>query len=136
MPTNRASMPDTYITTTHPPHARATVEPDPNWSDAPRRSLMVVSGFVIALVSLIVGSIAIAQIWFPSSYDLSTGAEPFLFRGEALAGVVLGGLGFAAGSALVGIGMGHWTAPRPPKSEADYTGPGHIEDQKEPPQVV
>ena len=50
MPTNRASMPDTYITTTHPPHARATVEPDPNWSDAPRRSLMVVSGFVIALV--------------------------------------------------------------------------------------
>lgn len=136
MPTNHASMPDTPITTPHPPHARPTVEPDPNWSDAPRRSLMVVGGFVIALVSLVIGSIAIAQIWFPSSTDLATGAEPFLFRGEALAGVVLGGLGFAAGCALVGIGMGHWTAPRAPVSEADYTGPGHIEDLKQPPRVV
>ena len=97
---------------------------------------MVVGGFVIALVSLVVGSIAIAQIWFPSSPDLATGSEPFLFRGEALAGVILGGLGFAGGSALIGIGMGHWTAPRPPTSEADYTGPGYIEDQKDPPQVV
>ena len=136
MPTNRASMPDTFITTPPPPHGRRSAEPDPNWGDAPRRTLMVVSGFVIALVGLAVGSIAIMQIWFPSSPDLSTGAEPFLFRGEALAGVVLGGLGFAAGCALVGIGMGHWTAPRPPKSEADYTGPGSIEDQKDPPQVV
>ena len=135
MSTNRASMPDTLITP-HPPHARPTVEPDPNWSDAPRRSLMVVGGFVIALVSLVVGSIAIAQIWFPTSHDLSTGAEPFLFRGEALAGVIRGGRGFAAGCGLVGIGMGHWTAPRPPPSEADYTGPGHIEDLKEPPRVV
>lgn len=136
MPTNRAPMPDTLIASPQPPRPRATVEPDPNWGDAPRRSLMVVGGFVIGLVSLVVGSISIAQFWFPSSYDLSTGAEPFLFRGEALAGVILGGLGFAAGCALVGIGMGHWTAPRRPKSEADYTGPGHIEDLKEPPQVV
>lgn len=135
MPTNRASMPDTLITTPRP-RERATVEADPNWSDAPRRSLMVVSGIVIALVSLVVGSIAIAQIWFPAPYDLATGSEPFLFRGEALAGVVLGGFGFAAGCALVGIGMGHWTAPRPPKSEADYTGPGHIEDLQDPPRVV
>ena len=134
MPTNRASMPDTFIAT--PPAARRPVEPDPNWSDAPRRSLMVVSGFIIALVSLIVGSIAIAQIWFPTATDLGTGSEPFLFRGEALAGVILGGLGFAAGAALVGIGMGHWTAPRPATSEADYTGPGHLDDQKEPPRVV
>src|SRR5262245_17328887 len=135
MPTTRASMPDTFITP-NPPHARRSVEPDPNWSDAPRRSLMVVSGFVIALVSLAVGSIAIAQIWFPSANDLKNGSEPFLFSGEALAGVILGGLGLAAGAALIGIGMGHWTAPRPPVSEADYTGPGHIADQQEPPRVV
>jgi hypothetical protein len=136
MPTNRASMPDTFITRPHATHARLTAEPDPNWSDAPRRTIMVVSGFVVALVSLAVGSIALAQIWFPTSYDLATGSEPFLFRGEALAGVILGGLGLAAGASLIGIGMGHWTAPRPPTSEADYTGPGHLDDLQDPPRVV
>jgi hypothetical protein len=32
--------------------------------------------------------------------------------------------------------MGRWTAPRAAESEADYTGPGHIEDTPQPPRVV
>ena len=54
----------------------------------------------------------------------ASGAAPTLQSWEALAMIIGGGVGFAAGAALVGIGMGRWTSPRPPESEADYTGPG------------
>lgn len=47
-----------------------------------------------------------------------------------------GGLGLACGLALIGIGVGRWTRPRRPRSEADYTGPGDVEDSSEPPRVV
>jgi hypothetical protein len=51
--------------------------------------------------------------------------------------ILLGGIGFAAGAALVGIGMGRWTSPRPPENDADYTGPGDdAGDMPQPPRVV
>jgi hypothetical protein len=50
--------------------------------------------------------------------------------------IIGGGVGFAAGAALIGIGMGRWTAPRPAESEADYTGPGDAHDMPQPPRVV
>ena len=98
---------------------------------------MVVGGFVVALVSLAIGSLAIAQVWLaPVGGRRHRGTTPALQSWEALTMILLGGLGFAAGAALVGIGMGRWTSPRPPESEADYTGPGEVDDMPEPPRVV
>jgi hypothetical protein len=97
---------------------------------------MVVGGVVVALVSLVIGSIAIAQVWLAPSAADGAAAAPTLQPWETMAMILLGGLGFAAGAALAGIGMGRWTSPRPSQSEADYTGPGDIHDTPEPPRVV
>jgi hypothetical protein len=122
MATNRASMSDQLVTTD---------------SELPRRSAMVIGGFVVALVSLVMGSIAIAQVWLaPAAADGVAAAAPTLQPWETTGMIILGGLGFAAGAALVGIGMGRWGSPRPPASEADYTGPGDVHDTPEPPRVV
>jgi hypothetical protein len=135
MNTNRASLSDPYGS---PDEAmrradrREAVEPE-----TPRRTLMVAGGFVLALVSLAIGSLAIVQVWLTPDVPANAGVgEPLLQPWESLAMIVLGGLGFAAGAALVGIGMGRWTSPRPPVSDADYTGPGHVEDTPQPPRVV
>ena len=98
--------------------------------------MMLVGGFLLALVSLAIGSIAIAQVWMGSSAAEGGAATPGLASWEAFALIVLGGLGFAAGAALFGIGMGHWRSPRPPATQSDYTGPGQAEDMPEPPRVV
>ena len=121
MATNRASMSDQFATT------------DPA---LPRRTVMVVGGFVVALVSLLIGSIAIAQVWLAPAAADGAAAAPSLQPWESMAMILLGGLGFAAGAALVGIGMGRWTSPRPAESDADYTGPGDVHDTPEPPRVV
>jgi hypothetical protein len=94
MATNRASMSDPFVAT------------DPA---LPRRTLMVVGGFVVALVSLVIGSIAIAQVWLAPAAAEGSAAAPTLQPWEAMAMILVGGLGFAAGAALVGIGMGRWT---------------------------
>jgi hypothetical protein len=138
MSMNRAPLPDTLVSGSAAGHHAAHRHAVP--SDTPRRSLMVAGGLVLALVSLAIGSIAIAQVWIGSDAAAAgTGAgENSAFASwEALAMIVLGGLGFAAGAALVGIGMGHWGAPRAPLSDADYTGPGtEPQDMPEPPRVV
>ena len=134
MSTNRASLPDTVVSgpaDTHRAVHRRVAEPD-----TPRRTMMIVGGFLLALVSLAIGSIAIAQVWMGSSAAEGGGGTPGLASWEALALIVLGGLGFAAGAALFGIGMGHWRSPRPPATHNDYTGPGEPEDMPEPPRVV
>jgi hypothetical protein len=125
MATNRASMSDPFVT------APAATDPA-----LPRRTAMVVGGIVVALVSLIVGSFAIAQVWLAPAAAGNGGAAPTLQPWESMAMILLGGLGFAGGAALAGIGMGRWTSPRAPESEADYTGPGDVHDRHEPPQVV
>ena len=135
MAINRASLSDTYVTTPHAEMRRAV------WTDAPgadalRRTAMVVVGFVLALVSLAIGSFALVQVWgAPAAAD---GAVPAsgLQSWESLAMILAGGVGFAAGAALAGIGMGRWRSPRPPESEADYTGPGDVGDMPDPPRVV
>jgi hypothetical protein len=130
MATNRASLSDTYVTT-----PRAV--PDP---DLPRRTVMVVCGVVVALVSLAIGSVAIVQVWIASSAAVDHSAPASgLQSWEALAMILLGGLGFAGGAALVGIGMGRWTSPRPAESHTEYTGPGGPEDvrhRQDTPRVV
>jgi hypothetical protein len=101
--------------------------------------VMVVGGFFLALVALVIGSIGIAAVWFTAAPGPggAVAAETAAARPwEPLVMIVLGGLGFAAGAALVGIGMGRWSAPRAAESDADYTGPGHVEDQAQPPRVV
>jgi hypothetical protein len=125
MATNRASMSDPFVT--------ATSAADP---ELPRRTVMVVGGIVVALVSLIVGSIAIAQVWLAPAAAAGAATAPTLQPWETMAMILLGGLGFAGGAALAGIGMGRWTSPRRPESEADYTGPGDVHDIHEPPKVV
>ena len=135
MATNRASLPDTYVTT---PHAemRPVVRTGALGADVPRRTAMVVGGFVLALVSLAIGSMALVQVWLaPAAADRPVDASD-LQSWEALAMIVAGGVGFAAGGALIGIGMGRWRSPRRPESEADYTGPGDAGDMPEPPRVV
>jgi hypothetical protein len=134
MTTNRASLSHPYS----PPEATRPAARVGAESDAPRRTLMVGGGIVLALVSLAIGSLAIAQVWLtPAAPGNTVIGEPLLQPWESLALIVLGGLGFAAGAALVGIGMGRWTSPRPPVSEADYTGPGeNVADPPEPPRVV
>jgi hypothetical protein len=135
MTTNRASVSDPYVATPQQAIRRAdrreAVE-----SETPRRTLMVAGGFVVALVSLTLGSFAIMQVWLTPEAQGSTAVEPLLQPWESLAMIVLGGLGFAAGAALVGIGMGRWTSPRKAVSEADYTGPGEVDDTPTPPKVV
>ena len=135
MKTNRASLSDPYVSpdeATRRADRRESAEPE-----TPRRTLMVAGGFVLALVSLAIGSLAIVQVWLtPAAPGGTAAADPMLQPWESLAMIVLGGLGFAAGAALVGIGMGRWTSPRPPVSDADYTGPGHVEDTPQPPRVV
>jgi hypothetical protein len=97
---------------------------------------MIVGGFVLALVSLAIGSIAIAQVWLAPAAAGGAAPPTGLASWEALAMIVLGGLGFAAGAALVGIGMGRWSAPRVAQSPVDFTGPGEAEDVPERPRVV
>jgi hypothetical protein len=136
--TNRASLSDTYISPHVPDRHR---DPYASGADAetPRRTVMVVGGFFLALVSLAIGSLALVQVWLaPAAAGVAgaAGAAPTLQSWEATAMILAGGVGFAAGAALVGIGMGRWTSPRPPESEADYTGPGDVHDTPQPPRVV
>jgi hypothetical protein len=135
MATNRASLSDSYVTT---PHAerRPAVRTGAAGADVPRRTAMVAGGFILALVSLAVGSIALVQVWLaPAATDRTVDASG-LQSWEALAMILIGGVGFAAGGALIGIGMGRWRSPRLPESEADYTGPGDAGDMPDPPRVV
>jgi hypothetical protein len=134
MAINRASLSDTYL-----PHAemRRASRADVADADGPRRMAMVIGGVVVALVSLAIGSLALIQVWMAPAATTGLGAAPTLQSWEAFALIIGGGVGFAAGAALVGIGMGRWTSPHPPESEADYTGPGDdIADMPEPPRVV
>ena len=141
MATNRASLSHSYITTPHAEMRQAVESAAPD-ADATRRTVMVAGGFVLALVSLAVGSLALVQVWLApvaGSVAAPGGATPgpTLQSWEAMAMILFGGVGFAAGAALIGIGMGHWTSPRPPESDADYTGPGEDPgDMPEPPRVV
>jgi hypothetical protein len=135
MSTNRASFPDTLTPTPHGEvrRVRAGVS-DP---DTSRRTVLTAAGLVIALVSLALGTYAIAQVWLAPAAADGVAQAPTLQPWETLTMIVLGGIGFAGGAALVGIGMGRWTSPRPPGSDADYTGPGEDpEDMPEPPRVV
>jgi hypothetical protein len=133
MATNRASLSDNYVDA---PAERS--RPSRPAEDAPRRTAMVAGGALIALVSLAIGSLALVQVWLaPAAADGIAATTPALQSWEALAMIVVGGVGFAAGLAMVGIGMGHWTSPRPPVTGADYTGPGGDPgDMPEPPRVV
>jgi hypothetical protein len=140
MASNHVSLSDPYVTT---PRAelRGTVRTGARDSDATRRTVMVGGGFVLALISLIIGSIALVQVFLaPAAATVAAPGGPAPASGlqswEALAMIVFGGVGFAAGAALVGIGMGHWTSPRPPQSDTDYTGPGDAEDMPDEPRVV
>jgi hypothetical protein len=134
MAIKRASMSDTYITAPHAERPRLSRRVD---GDAPRRTAMVVGGALIALLSLAVGSLALVQVFLsPASADGIAATTPALQSWEAMAMILGGGIGFAAGLALVGIGMGRWTSPRAPATEADYTGPGDTHDTPEPPRVV
>lgn len=132
MAINRASVSDSYLAA---PPSRST-HADPPGADAPRRLAMVVGGLVVALVSLAIGSIALVQVWMQPAADNGTGAAPALQSWEALAMIIGGGVGFAAGAALIGIGMGRWTSPRRAESEVDYTGPGDVHETIDPPRVV
>jgi len=130
--TNRASLSDTYIT----PNPRRDLHAFRADAETPRRTAMVVGGFFLALVSLAIGSLALVQVWLvPTS--IGAPSSPTLQSWEATAMIIAGGVGFAAGAALVGIGMGRWTSPRPPENDADYTGPGDdAGDMPQPPRVV
>ena len=134
MAINRASMPDTYVAGA--PADRSRVSRDD--ADMPRRTAMVVGGAVIALLSLVIGSLALVQVWVaPASADGIAATTPSLQSWEAVAMIIGGGVGFAAGLALVGIGMGRWRSPRSPSGDADYTGPGaDAGDMPDPPRVV
>ena len=110
-----------------------------NHEDSTRRLVMVVGGFFLALVSLVVASIGIAEVWFTATPQAGSVAAAEVAQGrpwETVVMIAFGGIGFAAGAALVGIGMGRWRSPRPATSEADYTGPGEVDDQAQPPAVV
>jgi hypothetical protein len=110
-----------------------------NHDDSTRRLVMVVGGFFLALVSLVIGSIGIAEVWFTATPEAGSIAAAEVAQSrpwETVAMIAFGGIGFAAGAALVGIGMGRWSSPRPATSEADYTGPGEVDDQPQPPAVV
>lgn len=131
MASNRASMSDSYL-----PAPSSRPRGDAPGADAPRRLAMVVGGLVVALVSLAIGSIAMVQVWTQPAAGNGAAVAPTLQSWEALAMIIGGGVGFAAGAALIGIGMGRWTAPRQAESDADYTGPGDVHETSEPPRVV
>ena len=136
--TNRVSLSDSYISPQVPDHRRDLHASEAD-AETPRRTVMVVGGFFLALVSLAIGSLALVQVWLAPAAARVAGAgdaAPTLQSWEATAMIIAGGVGFAAGAALVGIGMGRWTSPRLPESEADYTGPGDTHDTAEPPRVV
>ena len=138
MAINRASLSDTLP---HAPihHYGRVVSAANNHEDSTRRLVMVIGGFFLGLVSLVIGSIGIAEVWFTATPAAGSIVAAEAAQGrpwETVAMIVLGGLGFAAGAALVGIGMGRWTSPRPATSDTDYTGPGHVDDQPQPPAVV
>ena len=135
MATNRASSSDPVGTTPRAEMHRdvATGVSDP---DTPRRAGMVIGGAVLAVVSLIVGSLGISQVWLAPAAANGSAAQPFLQSWEAMVMALLGGVGLAAGGALVGIGMGRWTAPRPSVGNADYTGPGTAAERHDPHRVV
>jgi len=134
MAINRASLSDSYVTTPHAEMRHAL--PDAPDADALRRTAIVVVGFVLAGVSLTMGSLALVQVWFAPAAAAGAANASGLQSWESLAMILAGGVGFAAGAALVGIGMGRWQSPRPPESEADYTGPGDAADMPDPPRVV
>jgi hypothetical protein len=137
MITNRASFSDTRPPSPSPRHRPIGSAVDNE--DSSRRLMMVVGGFFLALIAIIVVSLGMAEVWFaatPASAGRVAAETAAARPWEPLAMIALGGLGFAAGAALVGIGMGRWTAPRAAESEADYTGPGHLEDTPQPPRVV
>ncbi|MEO6008559.1 MAG: hypothetical protein ABIU38_10900 [Vicinamibacteraceae bacterium] len=131
MAINRA-LPDTYLTAPEAGERRAASSD----GDVPRRTAMVVGGAILSLVSLLVGSIALVQVWLAPGASDGLATTPALQSWEAMAMIIGGGVGFAAGAALVGIGMGRWTSPRPAESDADYTGPGDPRDTPRPPRVV
>ena len=133
MAINRASYSDPYLAPA--PGIRAT-RVETSDGDAPRRMLMVGIGLLVALVSLAIGSIALVQVWLQPAAADGAAAAPTLQSWEARAMIIGGGVGFAAGAALVGIGMGRWTSPRPAHDSADYTGPGGVDDTPAPPRVV
>ena len=133
MAINRASTSDSYLAAPPPRLTRHSGAPG---ADAPRRMAMVVGGLVVALVSLAIGSIALVQVWMQPAAADGAAAAPTLQSWEALAMIIGGGVGFAAGAALVGIGMGRWTSPRQAENDADYTGPGDVHDTADPPRVV
>jgi hypothetical protein len=136
MATHHASLSHRYGTNPRAELRRAVRTSAPD-GDATRRTAMVVGGFVIALVSLAVGSFALVQVGVAPAVSSGAASAPGLQPWEAVAMILFGGVGFAAGAALVGIGMGRWTSPRPPESGADYTGPGEdAGDMPDPPQVV
>jgi hypothetical protein len=135
MAVNRASLSDTYGSTPHT-EVRNAVWTDAPGADALRRTAMVVVGFVLALVSLTLGSFALAQVWLAPAAALDAVPASGTQSWESLAMIVAGGVGFAGGATLVGIGMGRWRSPRPPRSEADYTGPGDAGDMPDRPRLV
>ena len=135
MAMNRASLSDTYGSTPHT-EVRNAVWTDAPDADALRRTAMVVVGFVLALVSLTIGSFALVQVWLAPAAAVGAVPASGMQSWESLAMILAGGVGFAAGATLVGIGMGRWRSPRPPESEADYTGPGDAGDMPDPPRVV
>ena len=136
MAINRASLSDTLP---HGPAQHYGRSGATDHQESTRRLVMVIGGFFLALVSLVMASIGIAEVWFTATPAAGSTVAAEAAQGrpwETVAMIGLGGLGFAAGAALVGIGMGRWTAPRRATSDAEYTGPGHIEDQAQPPRVV
>jgi len=134
MAINRASLSDTYVAPRPvAPSASRTTRHD---GDATRRTAMVLGGVVVALISLAIGSMALVQVWLAPTATGAVNDAPALQSWEALAMIIGGGVGFAAGSALVGIGMGRWTAPRTATDEAAYTGPGGGDDMPDTPRVV
>ena len=135
MATNRASMSDPFVATTSEALRRASGDA-PSDAALPRRTLMVAGGVIVALVSLAIASIGIAQVWLAPAAAAGAATAPTLQPWETMAMILLGGLGFAGGAALAGIGMGRWTSPRPSESEGDYTGPGDVYDTPRPPSVV
>jgi len=133
MAINRVSLSDPYITASHAGRTGLSGAD----AGAPRRTAMVAGGAIIAILSLLIGSLALVRVWLaPAAADGMAATTPSLQSWEAMAMIIGGGVGFAAGLALVGIGMGRWTSPRLPASEADYTGPGDTHDTPEPPRVV
>lgn len=95
----------------------------------PGRTLMVVAGILLSILSFAAIGAAIASSRAEHRWAMSArpGTPPSSSSRPVMWGLA-GGVGLAAGMALIGVGMGRWTRPRPPRSEADYTGPGDADD--------